>query len=253
MKHKKIVITGLSILIVVMAVYVFKDQIFSHNQNSDKSTKQETPRIVALDFYNGWLADLKSASTTPYNSGILNSEALSAEVRAQIERAHENSYKDAVDPVLCLPRIPNRIVAKDIHSTDSKAIIVISPRDKRIETEHQAIVGLAIVDGKWLITKIDCAIGEMVLPKEFDFEKSGLLLKQSIQPPYNNQNWHLVYEQETEAGFVIPLTFTADSVCVHTDKSEHSCDTNSLTETTKVFIQADMTETGAIVKKLTFE
>jgi hypothetical protein len=139
-----------------------------------------------------------------------------------------------------------------IFNKDGKAVIVVTPRGQKVKTEHQAIVGMTVVDGKWQITKIDCSIGEAGPVKEFDFEHTGSLLREGIEAPYNNQNWHLIYEQEAEPGYVLPLTFNAESICISLDKTESVCDSTQLKETTKVFIQAGMTETGAIVKRLTF-
>jgi hypothetical protein len=107
------------------------------------------------------------------------------------------------------------------------------------------------VDAKWQITKLDCSEGESAVAKEFNFEKTGFLLKDSIKPPFSKENWHLVYEQETQPGYVVPLTFDAESVCIAIDGSQTACDQSKLTEASQVFLQANMTETGAIVKRMT--
>ncbi len=255
-KQKNKIIAGAIVLVllaVATAVFMKKDQIFPDSSDSRASARLADPKLVTLDFYNQWLDDLKSTTTTPYDSGLINSQVLSKEVRAQIERARTNKEKDDVDPVLCLPRIPNKIISKEISTKENKAVVLITPRDRRITTDHQAIVSLTKVNDAWLITKIDCTIGEMAIEKEFDFEKSGSLVKQSIEAPYSKENWHLVYEQETQPGYVMPLTFTAESVCINTDKTEGACDLSKLTEATVVFVQATMTETGAVVKRMTFE
>lgn len=256
MKNKNIKIAGaiiLALLIIAGAMFAFKDQIFSSGGADKDLAKRESPRKVTMNFYNQWLSELNSTTTTPYKSGLLDSKVLSAEVRAQIDRIHTNRKKGDVDPVLCLPKIPNRLIGREISSKNDKAVVLVLPRDKSITTEHQAIVSLTLVDEEWLITKLDCTEGEMAPVKEFDFEKSGSLLKQSIQPPFNKENWHLVYEEETQPGFVVPLTFNTESVCINVDKSESVCDPSKLTEATKVFIQAGMTEAGAVVKRMSFE
>ncbi len=255
MKNKNIIIISTVIVaVLVLGVLIsIKSPIISDWLGDTKSVRRVTPRIVTMNFFNQWLTELKSTSTTPYDSGLLQSDALSDEVRAQIERAHANRKKNDIDPVLCLPRIPNKIDGEDIYLKNNKALVVVKPRDKKITTEHQAIVSLTLVDNRWLITKLDCTEGERPQEKEFDFEKVGSLLKQSIQSPYNKDKWHLVYEQETETGFVVPLTFNSESVCINLNGSTFVCDTSKLTETTEVFIQAGMTETGAVVKQMTFQ
>ncbi|MEK7462076.1 MAG: hypothetical protein AAB618_00675 [Patescibacteria group bacterium] len=253
MKYKNKIIVGLIILVIAVAALYFKEQLIPNSWMNKESIKPATPRTVTMKFFNQWLEERKSTTTTPYESGLLQSTVLTDEVRLQIERAHANRVRGDVDPVLCLPKIPNRIDGEDISISDNKAVVLVKPRDKSITTEHQAVVSLTLVGDQWLITKLDCMVGEMMAEKEFDFEKSGVLLKNSIEAPYSKENWHLVYEQETEAGYVVPLTFNTESICVSTDSKESVCDTNTLTETTKVFIQAGMTETGAVVKRMTFE
>ena len=115
-------------------------------------------------------------------------------------------------PKFQFSKVPNKIDGEDIFSSDDKAIVVIKPIDRDIKTEHQAVVSLTLVGDQWLITKLDCMVGEMMTEKKFDFEKTGQLLKESIEPPYNKGQWHLVHEQETVPGFVVPLTFNAESV-----------------------------------------
>jgi hypothetical protein len=249
--NKKII--AISVLVVAAVVIVATSQIFSNQSGNGESRKRVTPTVVTMGFLNQWLAERNSTTTSPYDSGLLKTAPISDEVRAQIERAHTNFKKGDVDPVLCLPKIPNKIDGDEIFQKDNKAIVVVKPRDKNITTEHQAIVSLTLIDEKWLITKLDCTIGEQGPDREFHFEKAGVLLKQSMQAPYNNQNWHLIYEEETVPGFVIPLTFNSETQCVQKDATTATCDPATFTETTKVFIQADMTETGAIVKRMTFE
>lgn len=254
LKNKIIPISVFATLFIIGIVLIaLNTQFFSNLAPGKQSVKQETPRAVTMEFFNQWLEERKSTSTTPYESGLLESTVLSDEVRSQIERAHARKEKGDVDPVLCLPKIPNKLDGEDIFSSDDKAIVVVKPRDRDIKTEHQAVVSLTLVGDQWLITKLDCMVGEMMTEKKFDFEKTGQLLKESIEAPYNNQQWHLVYEQETVPGFVVPLTFDSESVCVGSDKSAKVCDQATFSEATTVFIQAGMTENGAVVKQMTFQ
>jgi hypothetical protein len=253
-KNKIITTTIIFALLIIGAALVFNNTPFFSNLSPNKEpVKRETPMRVTMEFYNQWLEERKGTTTTPYESGLLQSPSITDEVRSQIERAHKNRKRGDVDPVLCLLKLPNKLDGEEISTTDTKAVVTVKPRDKGITTEQQAVVTLTAVGDQWLITKIDCMVGEMMIEKEYNFEKSGVLLKDSIEPPYNKENWHLVYEQETVPGFVVPLTFDAGSICIQPDKSESPCNATTLAETTKVFVQATMTETGAVVKRMTIE
>jgi hypothetical protein len=254
MKHKNKIITTTIIfaLLIIGAALVFNNtQFFSNLSPSKEPVKRETPIRVTMEFYNQWLEQRKSTTTSPYESGLLQSTVLTDEVRSQVERAHKNRKRGDVDPVLCLLKLPNKLDGEEISTTENKAVVTVRPRDKNITTEHQAVVSLTLVGDTWLITKLDCMVGEMMAEKEHDFEKRGQLLKESIEPPYSKEQWHLIYEQETVPGFVTPLTFNAESVCVGSDKSAKVCDPATLLEATNVFIQASMTENGAVVEQLT--
>lgn len=254
MKYNKYIVPAVIVLLlVVIAIgFVLKNKIIGNQSSDQERSSLARPQKDLYNFYTQWLADSKSTSTTPYESGLLNSSFLNSEVKFQIERAHAKYKKGDIDPVLCTPFRPKNIETNVIFNKDGKAVIVVTPRGQKVKTEHQAIVGLTVVDSKWQITKIDCSIGEAGPVKEFDFEHTGSLLKEDIQAPYDNQNWHLIYEQEAEPGYVLPLTFNAESICINLDGTESVCDSTQLKEATKVFIQAGMTETGAIVKRLTF-
>jgi hypothetical protein len=223
------------------------------NPQSEKVGVPEDPLEVTLDFYNNWLNDLKSTSTNPYDSGLINNLILTPEVRAQIQKQKAEWKEGAVDPVLCLPNVPERIGGKINYAKDDRAVILVLPRGEAVKTDYKAIVSLTMVDSKWFITRLDCSQGEFAPEKEFDFEQTGNILKESIGAPYDSSKWHLVYTQELKDGYVVPLSFTPESICIGYDGSESVCDPTQLKETTKVFVQASMEETGAVVKKMTLK
>ena len=251
--NKTLVSLVIFILLAAAALFIFRDKFIAPAPVIESPVALEDPLDLTLDFYNQWLADTKSTTTNPFQSGLINSPFLSLEVRTQIEKANAKKKDGDVDPLLCIPDAPKRVGGKTLQSQNDKAVILMLPRGQEVKTNHQAVVGLTVVDSKWQITKLDCLEGESAAEKEFAFEKTGFLVKKSIKPPYSKDSWHLVYEQETQPGYVVPLTFTAESVCIGTDGSESACDPSQLEEVTKVLIQADMTETGAIVKRLTFQ
>lgn len=254
MKYNKYIVPAVIVFLLgVIAIgFVLKDKIIGNQPADQGRSSLARPQKDLYNFYTQWLADSKSTTTTPYESGLLNSSSLNSEVKFQIERAHAKYKKGDIDPVLCTPFTPKDIETNVIFDKAGKAVVVVTPRGEKNKTEHQAIVSLTVVDQKWQITKIDCSLGEAGPVKEFDFEHTGSLLREGIEAPYNNQNWHLIYEQEAEPGYVLPLTFNAESICINPEGAESACDSTQLKETTKVFIQASMTETGAIVKRMTF-
>lgn len=254
MKYNKYIVPAVIVFLLgVIAIgFVLKDKIIGNQPADQGRSSLARPQKDLYNFYTQWLADSKSTTTTPYESGLLNSSFLNSEVKFQIERAHAKYKKGDIDPVLCTPFTPKDIETNVIFDKAGKAVVVVTPRGEKNKTEHQAIVSLTVVDQKWQITKIDCSLGEAGPVKEFDFEHTGSLLREGIEAPYNNQNWHLIYEQEAEPGYVLPLTFNAESICINPEGAESACDSTQLKETTKVFIQASMTETGAIVKRMTF-
>lgn len=254
MKYNKYVVVVVMVifLLALCAIgFVFMDDIVKNKSADQERSLLARPQKDLFNFYTLWLADTKSTTTSPYDSGLLNNSFLDSEVKFQIERAHATYKKGDIDPVLCTPFTPKNVETNVIFNKAGKALIVVTPRGQKVKTEHQAIVGMTVVDAKWQITKIDCSIGEAGPVKEFDFEHTGSLLKESIQAPYNNQDWHLIYEQEAQPGFVLPLTFNPDTVCINVKGTETACDQAQLKETAEVFIQASMTETGAVVKRMT--
>jgi len=79
----------------------------------------------------------------------------------------------------------------------------------------------------------------------------GNLLK-SVPPPYDPNYWHLVYAQNGTLGYVVPLFFSAMSMCTDIRGNESVCDPSQFIEVQKVMLRGDMTELGVEVKQLEF-
>lgn len=219
----------------------------------DDSTSLIDPLTVTMEFYDLWLGALQSTTTDPYQSGLTNLPIISAEMRAQIEQKHAEHKEGDLDPVLCQTTTPKRVGGKVIYADGSEAQIMMLARGGEIKSPYQAIVTLEVVTGEWQINKIECVQGETAPTSEFDFDRSGYLLKQSLLPPLNPENWHLIHQENEQPGHATPLSFDASSTCVSLEGIETVCDTSLLIEATKVNIKANMGEQGATVKFLTFE
>lgn len=255
---KKYIILAVSAVLLLLVVasgwYFLKNKsINDASLEITPVTQRETALDVSLDFYNSWLHALQSTTTDPYQAGLLDNPILSPEVRAEIERKRSERKDGDLEPVLCQPETPKRVGGKEIYVTDTKSQIMMLARGMEVKSTNQAIVTLEVVDNAWQIKKIECSQGETAPGGEFDFDHIGNLLKQSVQPPLDSSKWHLVFEENGEAGHVTPLTFDASTLCVDVDGVAKACNMEQLNEGLSVRIQADMTEEGAIVKKLYFQ
>lgn len=207
---------------------------------------------VAIEFYNQWLAETQSTTTNPFDSGLINSTRLSNDVRTVINDKRTTKVEGDLDAVLCQATVPERVGGKEIFKSEIKAQVMILARGFETKSPYQAIVDLDAIDGNWQITKIECLQSEVAPVREYEFERTGFLLK-SVVAPLNPEYWHLIYEENGKPGHAIPLFFDTESICVAVDGTEAVCDPNQFVEPAKVLLQADMLDTGADVRRVTFE
>lgn len=261
MKKTKILII-VAVLIAVVALLVVLFVLLPKLQNSQNGGVdvkiEETkgvlgePLDVTLDFYGEWRSAKTSTTTDPYAEGLATSTVLGVDLSKKIID-NEASYKaEQKDIVICDTSIARDIKAKEVFSNESKAQVVIFPKDK--DTRGIQVVATLTGDaGYWKITDISCGAGEQDLNKgEYSFDYEGFLLKQSVPAPLNPQFWHLVFAQENVPGYTSPLILLTDSICVLEDKTEKVCSDDLLFETMKVRAKGDMTEAGLEVKRLEF-
>ncbi len=215
--------------------------------------EQQVSKLDVIDtvgnFYNDWLEALKNPGTADPSLATLTqspllSPALSARLGVAIQSAQE------IDPVLCQAKAPEGITIRNIYLSEKKAEILVTSKDK--EETKQAMVTLMPKDGGWYMDKIECSLGEFAPEKEFSFEKEGFLIKASVPKPYNNKNWHLVFEDNGKLGNVVPLFFDKDSQCTSLEGVKAVCKTDQFVETAKVSVRGQMTERGLSVKRLEF-
>jgi hypothetical protein len=209
------------------------------------------PLEVTLEFFNQWIGNDQSSGAVISREDLINSSLFSDDARSKIMAALSTSAGSSPDPVTCQDKTPPRIVGKILYVEPLDAQLMMLARGTDERSTYQAVVTLRAVSGEWQIADISCAQGDIPPDRDYDFENEGFLLK-SVPPPLDPDTWHLVYEQNGIMGHTLPLTIDESSVCVDASGSEASCDESNFRDATKVFLRADMTETGAIVRRLEF-
>lgn len=206
------------------------------------------PLDEVTDFYNDWFDARNSTSTDPYTLGLAMDARLATSVREYIEEADKNAEKD---PVLCLTALPPRIGAKPVFKLEDSAQYVVLARGVGGVTPDRAVVDLEPVGGKWLITKIECISGESAPEREFEFEKTGHLLKHN-QPPLDPNTWYVVFEENGEDGHIAPLFFSETSICVNAGGEESVCQPDNFSNAIQATVKGSMTEAGVEVKRIEY-
>lgn len=216
------------------------------------SSEQQVSELDAVDtatnFYQDWLRAAKSPQDAEPNLDTLAKwPILSKSLRDKIKEGRKDSD---MDPVLCQTTVPEDISMRRIYTGEEEVQMLVTSKDK--EVTNQATVTIKKYNEGWYIDNIECSLGEFAPDREFSFEKEGFLLKDSIPAPYNSNNWHLVFEDNGQAGNVAPLLFGPESQCTNLDGEKSVCDPSQFTEATKVYVRSQMTERGANVVQLEF-
>jgi hypothetical protein len=239
---------------VVLAILITVGLLFT-NKNSympqDPATvtqvvSQDEPVDIVLDFYSKWLAALQSSSTDPYQSDIVHEPLLSQALREKLQRS--SMAAGGKDAVICQNPIPEKVQAKILYERPGDVQIIVFSKEQRLA--GQAVVTTRRLGEGWYIDSLECS-KEFDEPGEFSFEHEGNLLK-AVPPPYDSNVWHFVYAQNGVNGYVVPLFFGNESLCIDLAGNEATCDENNFTNADKVTIRGDMTEAGLTVKRVEY-
>lgn len=250
MKNRNLFILAAVILLVVaVVIFVIKQKGTNVEPTVKQVVLQGEAIDIALDYYNNWLDAAQSTTTNPYDQGLDKLDWLGTEVKDYLVKTKTDESN--LDPVLCQTVVPEKIGAKPVFETPTKAQYMIIARGTAADKSQQSIVTLESLDGGWYISNIACGNGETAPAREFTFEKEGYLLK-SVPPPLDSNYWHLVYKVDGVDGYTAQLFFSETSVCVLTDGTESPCNTNNFDEPSKVMIKGQMTEAGAEVSRVEF-
>lgn len=238
----KKVIVGIVVVLVLVV-------IFSKGSNLLGSRQEVSlvgPVDTAGDFYNGWLDAIQAPEEAELNLATLaKAPILSKELRIKIKDALRDS--EALDPVLCHEASSEGIALRTVYEREDSAKMLVTSRDKSIDS--QSVMTLKALEDGWYIDEIECLAGEFAPEeREFSFEQEGSLLKDSIPPPYDSKDWHLVFEEDEVKGNVVPIFFDSESQCLDADGHKDVCQPDKFTEADRVFIQGQMSERGVIVK-----
>ena len=253
MIHKKIIAIGLLALgTIALIAWLFYSYSSDTEQPGTITYTQEVstndPTDIVLDFYNPWLEAVRSTSTDPYTAELATAKILSEELRARIVSSAGRGDTE-IDPILCQTTTPARVTGRIVSEQENEVRVLIMAKEK--ELTAQSVFTLKRLDDGWFIADVLCSSGEFDIPREFSFEKEGYLLK-NIQPPYNPEYWHLIFEEAGELGHVVPLLFSTESSCIAVDSSTAVCAPDQFTEAKKVHVYGQMTESGALVTRLQF-
>ncbi len=243
MKKIQIIVSVIVLAVIIGLAYFFYS-------GSQQQVSKLDATDTTINFYDQWLKAVKEPTTAdPSLSTLANSPILSKSLRASLTSLQTNPTKTP-DPVLCQTVVPTGVSMRNIYVDDNETQILVTSRDKKVT--EQAVVELKKYKEGWYINSIQCSAGEFAPEREFSFEKEGYLLKASVPKPFDPKNWHLIFEDKGEAGHVVPLFFNSESQCTQLDGTKSVCGPEKFTEVTRVSVHAQMTESGASVKKLEF-
>ena len=246
MEKKKLLIIGfLAILIIAGLIYIVTNSKTSQTEEVAVDVIKSDPIDTAVDFYDEWLRLTSKADTTPYAEGMIDTPVLTEAFKEKLLAAQGDYEAGLSDPVLCRTELPTSIRSKEVsRQAQSAQILVLGPRKA---ADALALVKLVGEDGQWKINDVSCEAGETA-PEigEFNFEREGFLLKDSVPPPLNSDNWHLVYEDQGLQGLTAELTLRETTVCTNKVGESITCGSNFF-EAMKVAIKGNVSEVGLSV------
>lgn len=251
MKKQLIVLAVIAIIIAGIAAMWFASSDSSNQAGSEQVGVPGEPLDLTLEFYQEWRALAAGTSTDPYATLRTESPLLTTELKATL--ATTTRTPNGLDAVLCQATVPERLAGRILYELENAAQVTMVPRGGEEKSPHWAVVTLerANAESGWQITTIECTNGESGPEVEYSVDREGFLLK-SVPEPYEAGQWHLIFEQMGQLGYVVPLFFDESTTCIQLDGSEAVCDPDTFTEASRVRVQGQMLETGAELERVEF-
>jgi len=217
------------------------------------------PFDLTLEIVGEWRENVSTTSEAQISlDEFVKKDIFSQTIRQKlVDTAADTAREPLLDVMFCQAETPPRLVGRVVFETPNEAQVMVLARGQEEPSGYQAIVSLkSNGEGAWSITDIDCVQGEVAPVVEFAFDKNGYLLK-SVPPPYQTGEWHVTFSQEDSngnvvSGYVAPLFFTEESICIAENGEESICNPDSLVEPVSALVQGDMSEVGVTVRRITF-
>jgi hypothetical protein len=241
------IIIGLALITIgFIAMVLFSDNSFT--ASNERELPALDPIDVATGVANRWLQNERATSSVSM-AVFIASEPLITRAAGNRLIAQSPTPGETRDPILCQTSLPVRVGARSVYQTEDSAQVMIVARGANRSAER-SIMTLVLDNNAWRITNIVCANENARGSGEFAFEAEGRLVRESIPNPYDPNVWHLVVERPDGSIDAVPLAFTDTSICRSDDGELVTCDQSQFTEGDFARVQADVTETNAVVLRL---
>lgn len=253
-QHRKLLYLGIvigSIIIIALIAWLFR----SPNTAAPTPISEPfsgvvgEPVDIVLDFFGTWSNARQSTSTDPITEKLYDLPEVSPALSAKLLLAEAVYRENGLDPVFCQKETFSSLRAKPVFQNETEAQFLVSP--KQNEAGTLILVTLKTNGTLWNIADISCGGGEVgPVAGEYNFDHTGFLLKESILPPLDSDNWHIVFSQNDVLGFTAPIFFSSTSNCTLEGNAEEICAGERLRETMQVRVRGNVTEAGVFVSKL---
>lgn len=250
MTNRQYGLYALFLFVLIFVCAAFWYQAFRQATTDNKDKHIDEPLDVVLDYYNEWLGITKTTGRPQADAEVINRPILAATLQEKLRTSLRNN--DPKDPLLCQNEVPDTVAAKVVHELPTETVIMVYSRFASSTPTGYALVTLTMEDRTWRMHDVVCTSGDVDTEREFTFEASGQLIKDSAPEPLDKSMWHLVFTENGMAGHTTPLRFGTTSSCTTLDGATSVCSLDMFKEADYVAIKGQMTESGVDVVSLNF-
>jgi hypothetical protein len=242
--NRTAVLWGMIIITIVFALGI----LFSNsNLQVFNASPARPPAVDPLDVSYGvanrWLMNERATSSITLATFLEGEPLVTTEARAALLGATDGD----LDPLLCQDELPGRIGVKPVYQTGTAAEVMVIARGTAEPTGY-SLITLTLDGDAWVITNVACGNEAPVSDSQYPFAKAGVLARESVPAPYDNSVWHVITGGGTSDINAVPLQFDERSSCRGVNGEVGLCNEVALDEGVTVYVQADTTETGALVR-----